>query len=455
MVSHRNCDLLVVDDDDEFRGLVARRFRRRAYHVEEAGSGADALAWLAKRHFDVALLDLVLPGMDGLELLERLRESDPECQAVMLTGRGSIPTAVEAIKRGACDYLTKPCDLAELEIVVAKAYERGSLHRENLHLRAVLERSGPKAVPMIGECPAMMEVKRLIAKAAPTDSSVLVQGDSGTGKELVARALHEGSPRADKPLVVVNCAALQETLLESELFGHERGAFTGAVVAKPGLFEVAEGGTLFIDEVGEMAGGLQAKLLRVLEDGHYRRVGSTRERRANVRVLAATNKDLATEIEAGRFRDDLYFRINVLAIELPPLRERGGDIDLLIDHVLASGNRGPRQIEPNARWALQRYSWPGNVRELANAIERAKILAEDDWITLEDLPSAVVRGQATPVADASAATGDLAELERHHIEQVLVSEAGNKVRAAKVLGISRRRLYRLLEKHGLSGSPSR
>jgi transcriptional regulator with GAF, ATPase, and Fis domain len=290
---------------------------------------------------------------------------------------------------------------------------------------------------------------------ATKDVAISVVGESGTGKELVARALHQGSPRSDKPLVVINCAALQETLLESELFGHEKGAFTSAISTKQGLFEVADGGTLFIDEIGEMAGGLQAKLLRVLEDGRFRRVGSTREIKSDVRIIAATNKDLAKEVTAGRFRDDLYFRLNVITIPIPSLRDRPDDIPLLVDYFLAQSKRGPRSIEPDALTSLVAYRWPGNVRELANVIERARILADGPSITTRDLPIGVaqpaVPGSSIPqVESAPRPNGTHLEvLERQHIQHVLESEKWNKARAARALGISRRRLYRLLERHSL------
>jgi transcriptional regulator with PAS, ATPase and Fis domain len=298
----------------------------------------------------------------------------------------------------------------------------------------------------------MQRVVQLIEKVAPTDATVLVRGLSGTGKELVARALHINSRRKDHPLVTVNCAALQENLLESELFGHEKGAFTGAVQAKAGLVEVAEGGTLFIDEIAEMAGGLQAKLLRVLEDGHYRRVGSTREGTADVRVVAATNKPLEDEIKAGRFREDLYYRLNVVTIYLPPLRDRRQDIPELVEHFLTTRQVGPvrSRVHPDALAALVGYEWPGNVRELANVLERAQILAEDHLITLDDLPESFTQTAPSPSAEGKNPQS-LDEVERRHVLQVLDQEKGNKVHAAKVLGISRRALYRLIAKYNLEG----
>jgi DNA-binding NtrC family response regulator len=441
--------LLIVDDDDDLRPMMARRFQHGGAAVAQAARGAAALELAAQARFDIALLDLNLPDMTGIELLQQLKEKQPDLEALMLTAHGSLDTAIQAMKLGAYDYLTKPFQFADLEIHIQKAYEKVQLARRARQWVEQIRYESPR-YQIIGSAPAMRRVVQLIEKVAPSDATVLVCGPSGTGKELVARAVHYNSPRRDRPLVTVNCAALQETLLESELFGHEKGAFTGAVQAKRGLFEVAEGGTLFIDEVAEMAPGLQAKLLRVLEDGHFRRVGSTTEFHADVRVLAATNKNLAEEQEAGRFRQDLFYRLNVLSITLPALRERRGDIPELVEHFLTTRSIGPsrRRVAPDALEALCRYDWPGNVRELANLLERAQILAEESLITLDDLPDTVVPAASTP-GDA----GDprhLREVERRHVRAVLEEEGGNKVRAAKALGISRRALYRLLDKYGLA-----
>jgi DNA-binding NtrC family response regulator len=353
------------------------------------------------------------------------------------------------MKRGAYDYLTKPFHLPDLEVHLLKAFEKVQLVRRERQWLEQLAYESPR-YRLVGSGPEMVRVVELVEKVAPTDATVLVRGASGTGKELVARALHLNSPRSKRPLVTINCAALQETLLESELFGHEKGAFTGAQVAKPGLVEVAEGGTLFIDEIGEMAAGLQSKMLRVLEDGHYRRVGGTQELFADVRVIAATNRHLPDEIAAGRFREDLYYRLNVLTIELPPLRQRRGDIPELVEHFLTTRQLGPTRyrVDPAALAALVAYDWPGNVRELANVLERAQILAEDHVITVDDLPESVTAGRLA----AGGGDGDprlLDEVERRHVLAVLKQEKGNKVHAAKVLGISRRTLYRLIERYKL------
>ncbi len=435
-------DLLVVDDDDEFRSTVVRRFSRRGYQVQEARDGAEALTLAERRQFDVALVDMVMPRVSGLELLERLKAGHAECEVIMLTGQGTIETAVRAMKAGAYDYLTKPCPLAELEVLIEKAVERRQLAKENVQLKEVLQRRQSQT-EMVGESPALREVWRLIERAGPTDKAILIQGESGTGKELVARALHEHSPRADKPLVVINCAALPETLLESELFGHEKGAFTGAVSAKPGLFEVADGGTLFIDEIGEMPGSLQAKLLRVLEDGSMRRIGSVKQRRVNVRLLAATNRNMANEVKAGRFREDLYYRINVMSLNLPPLRERTGDVPLLARKFL-----GPDwEIEPAAMEALERYPWPGNIRQLINALDRAKIMADNHRVMLDDLPHDVTSGVQTAQRAPAIGGQTLSAIERAHIIEILARERGNKARTARALGLNRRSLYRLLDKY--------
>ena len=439
-----NIDLLLVDDDNEYRSTVARRFSRRGYRVQEAADGETAIELASRRQFHVAVVDLVMPGLSGLELMKKLKAGTPECEIIMLTGQGTIATAVDAMKNGAHDFLTKPFPLSELEVVVEKAFEQRQLRKENRQLKAVLERSQPSS-EILGNSTAIKEVLRLIERAGPTDKAILIQGESGTGKELVARALHRASRRADKPMVVINCAALPETLLESELFGHEKGSFTGAVSAKQGLFELADGGTLMIDEIGEMPGSLQAKLLRVLEDGSFRRVGSLKECRVDVRLLAATNRDMAAEVKAGRFREDLFYRINVMSLELPPLRQRTGDVPLLVAKFLGPG----WEIEPQAMQALEAYPWPGNIRQLINVIERAKILAEGTIVRWQDLPNEI----RAPTHDQHAFNGQsdkLEEIERAHVVDVLEREKGNKARAARALGINRRSLYRLLEKYGIA-----
>lgn len=437
-------NLLLVEDDDEFRETCAMWMSRKGHNVTEAGDAHTALQLCQTKHFDVAVVDLNMPGMNGLELLDRLHGDQIEMQVLMLTGQASVDTAVQAMKLGAYDYLSKPFPLPELEKRCRLAFDRGCLQKENQQLKAVIERTRP-VVRMIGDSAPMQQVHRLIERAGPTDKAILIQGESGTGKELVARDLQSCSLRADRPFVTINCAALPEQLVESELFGHEKGSFTGATATKPGLFEVADGGTIFIDEIGEMPLGLQPKLLRVLEDGSLRRVGSHKERRVNVRLVAATNRNLGDMAAEGKFREDLYYRINVLTIELAPLREREGDVDLLIDHFLGK----EWKISPEARDVMRAYHWPGNVRQLINVIERATILAEDGCVQVCDLPKEVTGNtdhRVAPAARSASSSEKLEDLERAHVLQVLHSHDGNKARAARALGIHRRKLYRLLER---------
>ncbi|MCA9143940.1 MAG: sigma-54-dependent Fis family transcriptional regulator [Planctomycetaceae bacterium] len=447
MANAEEVDLLVVDDDDEFRDTLVRRYTRCGFRVSDASCGDEALDMVQRRDFDVAVFDMMMPGLSGLELLEKFKENQVECEVILLTGKGSIDTAVHAMKAGAFDYLQKPFPLQDLETVIRRAKERRALRKENQQLKALLERNQPQS-NMVGQSPAMREVYRLIERAGPSDKAILIQGESGTGKELVAQALHRQSQRSRKPLVVINCAALPETLLESELFGHEKGSFTGAVGTKQGLFEVADGGTLFIDEIGEMPGSLQAKLLRVLEDGSMRRVGSIKERKVNVRILAATNRNLADEVRDGNFREDLFYRINVMSLELPPIRERQGDLPLLVSHFLGEG----WDIEEEAMKTLERYDWPGNVRQLINAIERGKIMAEDNLVRLRDLPREIMSRSVTDSSAIFSDTDDLSSIERAKVIEVLRRESGNKTRAAKTLGIDRRKLYRLVEKYDIKSS---
>ncbi|MCA9024487.1 MAG: sigma-54-dependent Fis family transcriptional regulator [Planctomycetaceae bacterium] len=447
----RPIDLLIVEDDDGFREMAVEWMHRKGHHVEGAANGQEALKHCERKHFQVAIFDMNMPGISGLELLQRLKADGVDSEVIFLTGQATVENAVEAMKMGACDYLTKPFPLSELEHRCRMAQERWLLQKENQQLRAVIRRSRPD-VKMIGKSRAMLEVLRLVERVGPTDKAVLIQGESGTGKELVARAIHQASERCDKPLVTINCAALPEQLVESELFGHEKGSFTGATDTKNGLFEVADGGTLFIDEIGELPTSLQPKLLRVLEDGSFRRVGSHQERRVDVRILAATNRDLGEEVVEGRFREDLYYRINVMSLVLPPLREREGDIDLLIDHYLGTD----WEIEPDARTLLVNYHWPGNVRQLINALERATILADEHHITVDDLPHEVMdTAPRDGVALVTAGVKRLDLIERAHIIDVLQQEKGNKAQAARSLGIHRRKLYRLLERFEIDESSYR
>ncbi|KLU05555.1 Response regulator of zinc sigma-54-dependent two-component system [Rhodopirellula islandica] len=436
--------ILFVDDEEDFGEGCARWFERKGYRVAQSTSGQDALDLCGHHDFEIAILDWNMPGLSGLELVQRMCESNPDTEIIVLTGAGTIHNAVESMRLGVFDFQTKPFPMDELERRCRAAFERRKLRKENTQLREVITRSTKKTRGMIGHSAPMQKLMALIDRVAPTEKSVLIQGESGTGKELVAAAIHSGSPRSDKPLVTVNCAALPEQLVESELFGHEKGSFTGATAMKPGLFEVADGSTLFIDEIGEMPLALQPKLLRVLEDGSLRRIGSAKERHVDVRIVAATNRNMENEVAEGRFREDLYYRINVMSLELSPLRHRGEDIELLIQHFLGT----EFELDEEAQAALLSYEWPGNVRQLINVIERAKILADDQLLTMEDLPKELQRPPIDHEAPLELA-GSLQVLQRDHITEVLLRENGNKSKTARVLGIERRKLYRMMKSHGI------
>ncbi len=459
MMSHPPIKLLLVDDEDDYRRSCMKYMERKGHIVQEAASGAQAMMLLERDTFDVAVLDIDMPGMNGLELMQRICEAKINLEVVFLTGHGSIETAVSAMKLGACDYLTKPCSLGDLEHRCLLARDRNHLRKENIQLKELVSRSTPKQT-LVGESAAMREVVRMVEKVAPTGKPVLIEGESGTGKEVVARSIQERSLLADKPFVTINCAALPENLVESELFGHQKGSFTGASSEKLGLFEIADGGTLFIDEVGELPLSLQPKLLRVLEDGSLRRIGSHRERKVKVRLIAATNRDLTQAVKEGSFREDLFYRINVLSLTLPPLRQREGDVGLLVDHLLPHG----WSIDSDARDVLLHYSWPGNVRQLINVIERATILADHHEITLDDLPSEITHPTGLQQGVYDEHGGDtngsghthfvvgspdvkVDDLVKTHVLEVLSKEKGNKARTARKLGIHRRKLYRLLERY--------
>ncbi|RME74986.1 MAG: sigma-54-dependent Fis family transcriptional regulator [Planctomycetota bacterium] len=448
--------VLVVDDEAPLRRLLLRNLARGGMVLRGAASGEEALDWLQRERFDVAVIDIAMPGMGGMRLLERLQRDWPEIEVIMITGHGTVETAIEAMKRGVYDYVQKPLKMSELAVLIRNAAERRTLRAENVALREQRRRSEPPA-EIVGRSAVMQALERLIDRYAPSRAPVLIQGESGTGKELVARALHARSDRADGPFVAINCGALQESLLENELFGHARGAYTGADGEQPGLFEVADGGTLFIDEVCEMGPEVQTRFLRVLELGELRRLGESRTRRVDVRVVAATNRDVEAEVRRGRFREDLYYRLAVLPIETPPLRERRDDIPLLVRHYLERhGRRGgaPRRLTAAAIELLQRHDWPGNVRELFNVLERALIVSNALEIGPEDLPP-LDRGLGRRAGASTAGSASetrcstLEEVEARHIRRVLEATGGNKTRAAKELGISLRSLYRKLEKYGI------
>jgi two-component system, NtrC family, response regulator HydG len=431
--------MLVVEDDAALLEVLCDELRARGHFVVAAQSVAAGLAELDAADFEVALLDLMLPDGSGIDILRRVVEQRLATEAIVLTGYASLETAVEAMKLGAYDYMTKPARLDELEVLVRKAAEKGYLRRENQALRMRVGRlDGASGV--VTEDPAMRELLATVARVASSDLPVLIEGETGTGKELLARAIHTGSQRAAEPFVAVNCGAIAESLLESELFGYERGAFTGAMARKTGFFEAAHRGVLFLDEIGEVSPAVQVKLLRALEAREITRVGSTRPVRVDVRIVSATNRNVKDEMLAGRFREDLYFRLNGITLRLPPLRDRRGDVPLLARHFL--DRFAPRkQLTAGAVAALAAYSWPGNVREMEMVVRRAALLSAAEAIGAEDLPADVRESGA---ADAGRGAMSLAEVERDHIESVLRQHGGHRGRAARALGIDPKTLYNKL-----------
>src|SRR5213080_1491064 len=439
--------VLVADDESRLRELLVRELGRKGHEVEGVGDGEAALARIRETPFDVVVLDMRMPHKEGIDVLRELATFPEAPQVIMLTGFQEVSTAVEAMKLGAYDYLTKPTKIEELDVVVRKAAEKGQLVRDNVALRA----HAPGAAPLGGlltQSARMHEVLRIIDRVAPTDSAVLVLGESGTGKELVARAIHEHSSRTARAFVPIHCGALPREVFESELFGHEKGAFTGAVGTKPGLVELADGGTLFLDEIGEMEPDSQVKLLRAIETGTFFRVGATRPRRVDVRLVAATNRDLGEAMKTGEFRQDLFFRINTIMIKLPPLRERREDIALLANHfVVANATYGAKRLGPRALAVLEGYAWPGNVRELLHAIERAVILSKGEEIQPEDLPPEVL---GAPPAPAVSSGASLETMERQHIVTTLRQVGGHRGKAAALLAIDPKTLYRKIIAYGIA-----
>lgn len=449
----RNNVILVVDDDDAHRGMLRTMLRAWGYEVEDASDGDEAIEKVREKPFDVILMDVRMARVDGLSALKMILSYNPALPVILMTGFSSVETAVEALRLGAYDYLLKPLDFDLLKETLFQAIKRSAIGVENRELRRQLteEQESPT---ILGRSPVMRDTLSFIETVAPTEATVLITGESGTGKELIARALHAASARADKPLVVVNCAALAENLLESELFGHEKGSFTGADKRREGRFTQADGGTLFLDEIGEMPLGVQAKLLRALQQGEVQRVGSDAPITVDVRVLAATNRDLALEAKEKRFREDLYFRLNVISIEAPPLRERGDDIPLLAAHFLqkycARNSKTIKGFAPQALDALLRYKWPGNVRELENAIERAVILCRGDLVCEENLPPNVAKAPEEPDKKPDSLAGmSLDMLEKQAIESTLKQTGDNKSEAARRLGITRATLHNKLRKYGM------
>jgi DNA-binding NtrC family response regulator len=445
--------ILVVDDEESMCEFLSIMLRKERYEVVTASSGDEALGRAREAGFHAAITDIKMPGKDGLDLLQSLKELDPTLPVIILTAYASQQTAIAAVNRGAFYYLTKQAKNDEIKLVVRKAIEHRMLKEENALLKQELKlRHGEKKI--IGTSVKMEQVFRLIQRVAASDSTILLTGESGVGKELIARELHYSSPRCEGPFVSINCGALPETLLESELFGHVRGSFTGAIKDKDGLFSVARGGTFLLDEVGETSPAIQVKLLRVLQEREIIPVGGTKPIDVDVRLVAATNADLEKQIEEGRFRADLYYRLNVIPIFIPPLRERREDIPALVDHFLRNCDQaGSKTIAPEALDLLMQYDWPGNVRELENIIERMCILQEGDVLTAEDLPKKIRKPW---VGDESLALDSpllsLEEVEKRHLVRVLNETSWQKRKASQVLGINASTLYRKLQRYGIERS---
>ena len=438
--------ILIVDDEAIVRDSLKGWFEQDGHAVDAAESAKEGLRLCAQGRYDIALVDVKMPGMDGLEMQARLAEADPDLTIILMTAYASVESAVQALKAGAYDYVVKPFDPDDLSLLIRRAGEHRSLRAENLRLKKSLDAvSAPP--PLLGASAVMKRVLELVHNVAATDATVLITGESGTGKELVARAIHAGSNRRYSPLVVVNCGALPEGILESELFGHEAGAFTGARARHKGKFEAAEGGTIFLDEIGEVSPRVQVDLLRILEEKVVTRVGGNTPVPVDFRIVAATHRSLEERVRAGEFREDLFWRLNVFTIEIPPLRQRSEDIPLLAEHFLsnftAAMSRRPMTFSPEAKGALVRYPWPGNVRELQNAIERAVVLSDGPVVEVDVLP---VHVAASP---DHASPGSLAEAEKAHVRAVLETNGWNITRAARVLDVDRVTLYNKIRRYEL------
>ncbi len=445
--------VLVVDDDEVTCNLLEEVLSKEGYAVDRALNGQEAIDRGERKSYDVVLTDIKMMGVDGMEVLGSYRQKSPDTIVILMTAFGSIETAIRAIKEGAYDYVSKPFKLEEIKLTIHRALEQNRLLKENLFYRQELI-TKYKLENIVGRSPQMLQVYKTIARVAESRSTVLLTGESGTGKELIARAIHFNSQRAAKPFVAVDCGSLAETLLESELFGHVRGAFTGAVASKKGLFEEADGGTCFLDEVGDISLSMQAKLLRVLQEHEIKRVGGVETIKVDVRIVAATNRNLEQLVAEKKFREDLFYRLNVVSVHLPALRERTEDIPLLADHFLrkyAAENEKPvSQISQEGLDLLARYRWPGNVRELENVIERAVTLSHHSVILPEDLPRRLRAQPLEAITSSLPSQISLSELEKRYIQKVLEETGGNKKKAADILGIDRRTLYRMAARYGLS-----
>jgi DNA-binding NtrC family response regulator len=445
--------LLIIDDEKNIREGLAANFELEDYNVKTAATGEEGLALIEKGDIDLVITDLRMPGISGEQVLAKVSSETPGIPVIILTGHGSIDSAVDAMRHGAYDFLTKPLNLDQLSLIVKRALEGREMSLQHQQLKKELESSNALR-GMIGTSPAMQKVQELIKKVANTRANVLITGESGVGKELVANAIHNLSSRKDKSFIKVHCAALSETLLESELFGHEKGAFTGADKMQKGRFELAHGGTIFLDEIGEINQNVQIKILRVLQEKKFERVGGEQTIEVDVRIVAATNRNLEEEVKAGRFREDLYYRLNVIHIQVPPLRERKEDIPLLVSSFLQEFNqensKSIKSVDKRAKTALFNYSWPGNIRELRNCMEAAVVMCNGEEITQEDLPPTISSSSSGEnIAIPQGLTLD--EAEKIIIQETLLANSNNKTRTAEILGIGRKTLQRKLAEWGIEG----
>ena len=448
-------NILIVEDGQSQREMLRDFLIQEGHNVQEAENGEKGVDWVRNGHFDLLLLDYKMPGMDGMQVLTAVKDINPEIDVVIITAYGTIETAVEAMKAGAIDYITKPIEFDELLLLVERVAERRILIKENEILKQELREKGVTAVQIVYRSPKMEALINMAGRVAPSRATILIQGESGTGKELLARLIHQLSPRSGWAMLAVNCGALHENLLESELFGHEKGAFTGASARRTGRFEEADGSTLFLDEIGELSAAVQVKLLRFLQEREFQRLGGNSTLRADVRIISATNRDLDARVKAGAFREDLYYRLKVVTIDLPPLRERKEDIPPLIDHFLhkyaAENGKVIKGISSEARDLLIKYDYPGNVRELENILERAVVIGRDEIISVEDLP--FLEDSLTAAEEGKKAEGllrgTMEEMERKMIVEAMEKAGDHQTRAAEILGISERMLRYKLKKYGL------
>jgi DNA-binding NtrC family response regulator len=449
--------ILIVDDDERNRTMLAEALRQANFRVDLADSGEEAIEKGGRRKYDAVFTDLKMTSISGMDVLDNFRTASPDTPVVLMTAFGSVETAIRAMKEGAFDYVTKPVHLDELILVARRAVEHSRLIHDHRHLQHVFNER-PRATSLIGQSRNMVEVFKIVGKVARSRTAVLIQGESGTGKELIARAIHDNSPRAARPFIAVNCSAIPDSLLESELFGHVKGSFTGAHAFRRGLLEESSGGTFFLDEVADLTPAGQAKLLRVLQEGEIRRVGSNETVAVDLRLIAASRGNLHELVKLGRFREDLLYRLNTVTIALPPLRERPEDIPALADYFLSRYSAEKESmmtaLSASAKQALLRYAWPGNVRELEHVIERAVALASHSMLSRDDLPVEIRDHERNVDAGVVGLPATLSARQRDHVLQVLESTGGNKEKASRLLGISRRTLYRLLDRYGLTKAPS-